>query len=115
DLTFAPKTLGLHPTQLYESISTALLLFLLLAYWPFRRHDGELFALFLMLYPLHRFLDEMLRADNEPVALGLTLSQNGSLLLFAVGLVLFLWLRRLPAQYQPAATASASLAGAAGK
>src|SRR5262249_35817365 len=79
DLTFAPKTLGLHPTQLYESISTALLLFLLLAYYPFRRHDGELFALFLMLYPLHRFLDEMLRADNEPVALGMTLSQTGSL------------------------------------
>jgi phosphatidylglycerol:prolipoprotein diacylglycerol transferase len=102
DLTFSPKTLGLHPTQLYESISTALLLFLLLAYYPFRRHDGELFALFLMLYPLHRFLDEMLRADNPPVALGLTLSQSGSLLLFAVGLVFFLWLRRLPAQYQPA-------------
>jgi phosphatidylglycerol:prolipoprotein diacylglycerol transferase len=101
DLTFAPKTLGLHPTQFYESISTALLLFLLLAYYPFRRHDGELFALFLMLYPLHRFLDEMLRADNEPVALGLTLSQTGSLLLFAIGLVFFLWLRRLPAQYEP--------------
>jgi phosphatidylglycerol:prolipoprotein diacylglycerol transferase len=100
DLTFAPKTLGLHPTQLYESISTALLLFLLLAYYPFRRHDGELFALFLMLYPLHRFFDEMLRADNEPVALGLTLSQTGSLLLFAIGVVFFLWLRRLPAQYQ---------------
>jgi phosphatidylglycerol:prolipoprotein diacylglycerol transferase len=102
DLTFAPKTLGLHPTQLYESISAALLVFLLLAYYPFRRHDGELFALLLILYPLHRFLDEMLRADNDPVALGLTLSQNGSVLLFAIGLVFFLWLRRLPAQYQPA-------------
>ena len=102
DVTFAPKTLALHPTQLYESISTALLLFLLLAYWPFRRHDGELFALFLILYSLHRFLVEMLRADNEQVAFGMTLSQNGSVLLFAIGVVFFLWLRRLPAQYQPA-------------
>jgi phosphatidylglycerol:prolipoprotein diacylglycerol transferase len=107
-MTFAPMTLGLHPTQLYESISTGLLLLLLLAYFPFRRHDGEVFALFLMLYPLHRFLNEMLRADNPPVAFGLTLSQNGSILVFAIGLVFFLWLRRLPAQYvapkpQPAA------------
>jgi phosphatidylglycerol:prolipoprotein diacylglycerol transferase len=99
---FAPKTLPLQPTQLYESISTALLLLLLLAYYPFRRHDGELFALFLMLYALHRFLNEMLRADTQDwTAGGLTLSQNGSILVFAAGLVFFLWLRRLPAQYHP--------------
>ena len=97
-MTFAPKTLGLHPTQLYETISTGLLLFLLLAYYPFRRHDGELLAIFFMLYALHRFLNEMLRADNETVGFGLTLSQNGSILVFLIGLVLFLWLRRLPAQ-----------------
>jgi phosphatidylglycerol:prolipoprotein diacylglycerol transferase len=102
-MTFAPKTLRLHPTQLYESISTALLLFLLLAYYPFRRHDGELLALFFMLYPLHRFLDEMLRADNpRDDYTGLTLSQKGSIVLFLVGLVFFLWLRRLPAQYHAA-------------
>jgi phosphatidylglycerol:prolipoprotein diacylglycerol transferase len=99
-MTFAPKTLGLHPTQLYETISTGLLLFLLLAYYPFRRHDGELLALFFMLYALHRFINEMLRGDNETVGFGLTLSQNGSILVFLIGLVLFLWLRRLPVQQQ---------------
>jgi phosphatidylglycerol:prolipoprotein diacylglycerol transferase len=102
-LTFAPKTLGLHPTQAYESISMALLLFLLLAYFPYRRHDGELFALFLILYPLHRFLNEMLRGDNEKVGFGLTLSQNGSVLVLLMGVAFFLWLRRLPAQYKPGA------------
>ncbi len=96
-MTFAPKTLGLHPTQAYESISMALLLLLLLAYYPFRRQDGELLALFLILYPLHRFLNEMLRADNEAVWRGLTLSQTGSIFVFAIGLVFLLWLRRLPA------------------
>jgi phosphatidylglycerol:prolipoprotein diacylglycerol transferase len=101
-MTFAPRTLGLHPTQLYETISTALILFLLLAYYPFRRRDGELLALFFMLYALHRFLNEMLRADNEKVKFDMTLSQNGSIILFLVGLGLFLWLRRLPAQYHPA-------------
>ncbi len=103
NLSFRPLTLGLHPTQAYESISMALLLFLLLAYYPFRRHDGELFAIFLMLYPLHRFLNEMLRADNEKLPFDqLTLSQNGSILVFAIGMVFFLWLRRLPTQNQPA-------------
>jgi phosphatidylglycerol:prolipoprotein diacylglycerol transferase len=101
-LTFAPKTIGLHPTQAYESISTALILFFLLAYYPYRRHDGELLALFFMLYAVHRFLNEMLRLDNKAVWGGMTLSQNGSLLVFAVGLVFFLWLRRLPAQYHAA-------------
>jgi phosphatidylglycerol:prolipoprotein diacylglycerol transferase len=99
---FSPRTLPLYPTQVFESISTGLLLLLLLAYFPLRRHDGELFALFLMLYPLHRFLNEFLRDDTEPVAFGMTLSQNGSLLVFAVGLVLWLWLRRMPAQYTSA-------------
>ena len=96
------KTIGLHPTQAYESISTALILFFLLAYYPYRRHDGELLALFFMLYAVHRFLNEMLRLDNKAVWGGMTLSQNGSLLVFAVGLVFFLWLRRLPAQYHAA-------------
>jgi prolipoprotein diacylglyceryltransferase len=98
---FEPRTLGLHPTQVYETISTGLLCLFLLAYYPCRRHDGELLAWFLILYPIHRFLNEMLRDDTEPVALGLTLSQNGSILVFVVGLVLLLWLRRLPAPYEP--------------
>ena len=38
---FVPRTLGLHPTQLYETISMGLCLFLLLSFYPFRRHDGE--------------------------------------------------------------------------
>jgi phosphatidylglycerol:prolipoprotein diacylglycerol transferase len=96
---FSPYGIGLHPTQVYESISTGLLLLLLLEYLPFRRHDGELMALFLILYPIHRFLNEVLRNDTRPLGDGMTLSQNGSILVLAVGLVLLAWLRRLPAQY----------------
>jgi prolipoprotein diacylglyceryltransferase len=55
----------------------------------------------LILYPLHRFLDEMLRADNARIApTPFTLSQNGSILLFALGVILFMWLRRLPVPSQ---------------
>jgi phosphatidylglycerol:prolipoprotein diacylglycerol transferase len=98
---FRPQTLGLYPTQVYESISMVLLFLLLSAYFPFRRHDGEVMLLFLTLYPVHRFLNEMLRNDTDPVAFGLTLSQNGSLLILAVALALWVWVLRRPAQYHP--------------
>jgi phosphatidylglycerol:prolipoprotein diacylglycerol transferase len=98
---FWPHTLGLHPTQIYESISMALLFLLLAAYYPFRRHDGEVLLLFLTLYPIHRFLNEMLRNDTDPVAFGMTLSQNGSLLVLAVALCLWVVVLRKPPQYHP--------------
>jgi phosphatidylglycerol:prolipoprotein diacylglycerol transferase len=98
---FQPRTLGLYPTQIFESISMLLLFLLLTAYYPFRRHDGEVLLLFLTLYPIHRFLNEMLRNDTDPLGDGLTLSQNGSLLILAVALSLWIWVLRRPAQYHP--------------
>jgi prolipoprotein diacylglyceryltransferase len=99
--TFYPRTLGLHPTQLYESISMFLLMLLLLAYEPFRRREGELAVILILCYAIHRFLNEVLRNDTEPVAFGMTLSQNISIGIFLAGLVLAWWVWRVgrtPAQ-----------------
>lgn len=97
---FRPETRALHPTQIYESVTALLLFALLLAYLPFRRHDGELMALLMCIYPIHRFLDEMLRNDTDPVwGTGMTLSQNLSIVCIVGGLILLWWLRRQPAQY----------------
>ncbi len=96
---FEPATLGLHPTQVYESISTFLLFLVLLAYYPLRRHDGELFAIFLIGYAIHRFLNEMLRNDTAPVAFGMTLSENGSIIVLATGVGLLVWLLRQPVDH----------------
>jgi prolipoprotein diacylglyceryltransferase len=93
---FRPQSIGLHPTQLYESISMGLLFLLLTAFYPFRRHYGEVFILFMLCYALHRFLNEMLRDDTDPLADRLTLSQNGSILFFLAGVALWLWIRRQP-------------------
>lgn len=100
---FIPWTIGLHPTQIYETISASLLVFLLLSYWPFRRHDGELLALLMIGYAIHRYLNEILRNDTNPVAFGLTLSQNISILFLIAGLVMGLWLWLQPPQYGPGA------------
>jgi phosphatidylglycerol:prolipoprotein diacylglycerol transferase len=88
--TIVPLTIGLHPTQLYESFGCLLLFCVLLAYDPLRRRDGELMGLLMLLYPMQRFLLEWIRNDNPPFAFGLTFSQNLSILIFASGIVL-LW------------------------
>lgn len=85
---FMPGTIGLHPTQVYESISMALLLFFLLSYFPYNRRDGLLMVLFMFAYAVHRFLNEMLRTDTEPFAFGLTFSQNISVGVFLAAAVL---------------------------
>jgi len=94
---FTPRTLGLHPTQLYEAVSMLLLFLLLNAYYPLRRHYGEVFVLLILGYCVHRFINEILRNDTDPVlGTGMTLSMNGSLIFLVVGIVLFVWLFRRP-------------------
>lgn len=90
---FTPRTLGVHPTQVYESVSMLILCGFLIAYFPLRRHDGQLLTLLMMAYAVHRFVNEQLRNDTIPVAFGMTLSQNISILIFVAGLGVELWLR----------------------
>jgi prolipoprotein diacylglyceryltransferase len=103
---FAPRTIGLYPTQLYETLSMVLLIFLLLAYYPFRHHDGELMVLCMIGYAIHRFVNESIRIEPT-VGLGLTLSQWGSVAIFAaaVGIEAYLW-RVMPSRWAQAPTHS---------
>ena len=103
---FIPRTIGLHPTQVYETISMFLLLFLLLSFYPFRRHDGEVFVLLMVGYAFHRFLNEILR--TEPVeGFQMTLSQLISVGVLVTALAMEIYLRRKPAlQNQPPPTSA---------
>jgi prolipoprotein diacylglyceryl transferase len=111
EMTFAPATVGLYPTQLYETVSMVLLIFVLLAFYPFRRHDGQLMVILMIGYAVHRFVNESLRIEPT-VGLGLTLSQWGSIVIFAaaVGLEIYLWCV-MPSRWK-GATAPASQAPA---
>ncbi len=60
-------SLPVHPTQLYSAIDGLVLLFLLSAYYPLRRRDGEVMALLMVTYPITRFLIEYLRNDEGVV------------------------------------------------
>ncbi len=83
-----PRTIGLHPTQIYETISMLLLMAFLIAFHPFRAFDGQGFALFAMGYAIHRFLNEILRNDTPVEGFQMTLSQNISVLMFLFGIAL---------------------------
>lgn len=90
---FTPRSIGLHPTQVYETISMILLLFVVLAFYPFRRHDGQVFVVWMVGYALHRFVNEILR--TEPVeGLQMTLSQNISVLVLLGAIALEIFLRK---------------------
>jgi phosphatidylglycerol:prolipoprotein diacylglycerol transferase len=92
-----PRSLPVHPTQVYSSINAFLLLLVLLAYDPFCRRDGELFALMISIYPITRFLLEIIRTDESPVfGTGLTISQNISLLMLICAAALWFYILRRP-------------------
>src|SRR5229473_1397188 len=61
----ALSTIPIHTTQLYEALGTALI-FLFLTYWRSRkRFQGDLLALYLMMYAPLRAVVETFRGDEE--------------------------------------------------
>lgn len=104
----APRSLPVHPTQLYSAIDAMLLGAFLWAYYPFRRRDGEVLALLLTLHPISRFLLEIIRQDEGSfLGTGLTISQTISVAIFLTGLALWVWIFRRPARTAwPVATAA---------
>jgi phosphatidylglycerol---prolipoprotein diacylglyceryl transferase len=91
----------LHPSPLYELVLGILGFAFLL--WLRKRPapDGQLFAIYLMVTAVFRFLIEFLRL-NPHLALGLSEAQLISIVLFAGGLAGLWWLRRTAATKAPA-------------
>jgi phosphatidylglycerol:prolipoprotein diacylglycerol transferase len=78
-----------HPTQVYEVI-IALILFAVL--WQLGKRKlkpGQLFAAFMGLYSVERFLIEFVRAKSDRFLLGLSTSQVMSILLAIAAVVLW--------------------------
>jgi phosphatidylglycerol:prolipoprotein diacylglycerol transferase len=90
-----PRSEPVHPTQLYSSLNGLLLFLFLVGYARFSRRDGDVFAMLLTLYPITRFLLEILRTDEPGVfGTGLTISQTISLILLLCAMVLWAYVLR---------------------
>ena len=84
-----PTDVDVHPTPIYEAVTMGLLAW---ALWRLRDmvRPGGLFAIYLVLGGVERFLVEFVRR-NDPIALGLTLPQFISAGMVVVGAV---WVAR---------------------
>jgi phosphatidylglycerol:prolipoprotein diacylglycerol transferase len=94
----AGSSVAVHPAQLYAAVDAALLGLMAVAFTPYARRDGAVFALVLTLHPLSRILLEIIRVD-EPPALGtpLSISQLVSIVLLGLAAALWWWVYRGPA------------------
>ena len=91
------RSLPVHPTQLYSAINAALTSWLLWAWFPHRRRDGEVALLMFTLYPVSRFLLEIIRTDEGAIfGTGLSISQNVSLGVLVAAVVGWVLLSRTP-------------------
>lgn len=90
-------SLPVHPTQLYAATSAAILTGLLSCVFYRRKRHGVVIGLLIVLYPICRVFEEIIRADNPLDTAGMTVSQFISLLMFLSGLAyLFVLYRVLP-------------------
>jgi len=112
-----PRSLPIHPTQIYSTING---IFMALVFWfayPYRRRDGSIFATLLIVYPITRFVLEIIRTDEGAIGqTGLTISQNVSIVMLLAGVALWIYILRRPAGSvlpPPAATGSGGKAAPA--
>ncbi|MCZ6815569.1 MAG: prolipoprotein diacylglyceryl transferase [Planctomycetota bacterium] len=85
-----------HPAQLYAVINGILLAGLLSLIFYYRRRHGVLLGVFLLIYPVSRFLLELIRQDNPLDYGGLTISQFLGLGVSLLGAVYMWYIYRLP-------------------
>jgi len=94
----APAHIGLHPTPVYEVISSMIIFILIASAEKYKfslpariRKQGFLFYFWIILYAIHRIIIEDFRNDfRGPAILGVSISTLVSLVLIAVGLFLIL-------------------------
>ena len=100
-----PLDVPLHPTQIYESLATLGLFFVLLWLAPRKRFHGQVAATYLLGYAVLRFVIEFFRGDERGSVLhgALSTSQLVALLvvLVVVALLPRLWKRQAVAAAAP--------------
>ena len=86
-----------HPSQLYEAFLEGFVIFaILFIYRKYKKFDGELIALYAILYTCMRFVSEFFREPDSHIGFlvfGFSLGQILSILMFVAGLGLMFYLK----------------------
>lgn len=93
----AERSLPVKPSQALGVVNALLLAVLLIGFHRLRSREGQTFALVLVLYPITRFFEELIRDDNvhNIARLELTHNQYTSILMLVIGIIMLLVLRKL--------------------
>ncbi|MCY2968191.1 MAG: prolipoprotein diacylglyceryl transferase [Planctomycetota bacterium] len=98
----ALRSLPLHPTQIYDAVSSLAIACVTWAFHAYRRRDGEVVAMAAILYSINRFTIELLRWDESgKFGTRFTISQWVSFGLLAAGVGFLVYLKSQPAQRLP--------------
>jgi phosphatidylglycerol:prolipoprotein diacylglycerol transferase len=89
-----PISFPVYPTQIYSALGAFALFLILSNVYAYKKRDGEIFLLALIIYAPMRFYWEILRDDSAPVLGGLTVSQVIGIPVFLGALALFISGRR---------------------
>jgi prolipoprotein diacylglyceryltransferase len=106
----AQHSLAVRPSQALSIMGAGLLALLLVLFTRLRKREGQVFACLMLGYPVLRFFEELIRADNPHnlswhwSQLILTHNQYTSMVMFVIGIVILLALTRLPPSCGPAWT-----------
>jgi phosphatidylglycerol---prolipoprotein diacylglyceryl transferase len=91
--SFAPAGVALYPTQLMEVFGETLIFLTLFVLRRYKRFDGQIIAVYAMLYAILRSCIEVFRGDIERgfvIEPWLSTSQFVSLFVFTIGLGMYL-------------------------
>nr|WP_298706269.1 prolipoprotein diacylglyceryl transferase [uncultured Veillonella sp.] len=96
ETTLAYRTYGaqpLWPAEIWEGQIDILIFVFLLLFSTKRHKKGQVFVLYAILYSAARFGLEFLRGDYVDLTMGLKSAQMTSLIVIAIGIVLFIYLQ----------------------
>lgn len=91
--SMAPAGIKLLPTQLFSSVGDFVLVLVLILYHRRAKKDGDVAALYMLLYGLGRFVIECFRSDARGTVGALSTSQFISIFVIA-GSFVFYWFNR---------------------
>jgi len=93
--TLAPQGIPLHPSQLYDFLSGALIFLILLLIALKKRYEGQVFVWFLILHSTARLITERFRGDDRGIIPGtqMTITQGLATLILIGGVVALFLLR----------------------
>ena len=86
----------LHPTQLYSSIKALLVFLILITFRRYKKGEGQLIFLYMLLYAAGRLIIEPLRGDDRGLLIlgSITLTQAVALILIPVAIFMLFYLGR---------------------